>query len=151
MHRSDEKIKVSSRKHPFIIDHYLLGHTEFVSKIVVDEENDSLFSSGGDGTVRSWKNGKAMNVKEHEDETVCHSLVVSDEHLQYASVSFEENKESFIRTVGVDLCDKASSLIKGLQKRLSRLSYVEARKWLGPNRVNCQCQWVSYIYSIPFL
>jgi len=95
----DEKIKVSSRKHPFIIDHYLLGHTEFVSKIVVDEENNSLFSSGGDGTVRSWKNGKAANVKEHEDETVCHSLVVSDEHLQYGSVSFEENKESFIRTV----------------------------------------------------
>jgi len=95
----DEKIKVSSRKHPFIIDHYLLGHTEFVSKIVVDENNSSLFSCGGDGTVRSWKNGKAEKVKEHDEETVCHSLVLSNDRLQYATVSFEENKESFIRTV----------------------------------------------------
>jgi len=102
----DEKIKVSSRKHPFIIDHYLLGHTEFISKIVVDETNKLLFSCGGDGTVRSWKNGKAQNVKEHEEETVCHSLVASNDHLQYASVSFEENKESFIRTVSKrDLAD----------------------------------------------
>lgn len=107
MNLSDEKIKVSSRKHPFIIDHYLLGHTEFVSKIVVDENNSSLFSCGGDGTVRSWKNGKAEKVKEHDEETVCHSLVLSNDRLQYATVSFEENKESFIRTVGDDLFDKA--------------------------------------------
>ncbi|CAG5090196.1 Oidioi.mRNA.OKI2018_I69.PAR.g12499.t1.cds [Oikopleura dioica] len=95
----DEKIKVSSRKHPFIIDHYLLGHTEYVSKIQVDEESNALFSAGGDGTIRSWKNGKADNVKEHEEETVCHSLVASQDHLQYATVSFEDNKDSCIRTV----------------------------------------------------
>ncbi len=51
----DEKIRVSHYPNAYNIHNYCLGHTDFVSSIVLSPINDNVLISGsGDGTIRSW-------------------------------------------------------------------------------------------------
>lgn len=50
----DEKIRVSNFPNSYNINSFCLGHREFVSSIVVLEE-DLLVSGSGDGSLRLWK------------------------------------------------------------------------------------------------
>ncbi|XP_068127147.1 tRNA (guanine-N(7)-)-methyltransferase non-catalytic subunit WDR4 isoform X2 [Hyperolius riggenbachi] len=52
----DEKIRVSLSEAPHIIQSFCLGHTEFVSQLLVLPGSDNLLLSGsGDGTLRLWR------------------------------------------------------------------------------------------------
>ncbi|KFV13729.1 tRNA (guanine-N(7)-)-methyltransferase non-catalytic subunit WDR4, partial [Pterocles gutturalis] len=63
----DEKIRVSFAKAPYCIVSYCLGHTEFVSKIlVIPNYPDLLLSASGDSTLRLWK------YKSGEEVYCCH-------------------------------------------------------------------------------
>ncbi|KAM6140981.1 LOW QUALITY PROTEIN: tRNA (guanine-N(7)-)-methyltransferase non-catalytic subunit WDR4 [Pterocles gutturalis] len=61
----DEKIRVSC-KAPYCIVSYCLGHTEFVSKILVIPNYPVLLSASGDSTLRLWK------YKSGEEVYCCH-------------------------------------------------------------------------------
>nr|A4IGH4.2 RecName: Full=tRNA (guanine-N(7)-)-methyltransferase non-catalytic subunit wdr4; AltName: Full=WD repeat-containing protein 4 [Danio rerio] len=51
----DEKIRVSFRRSPYNIQAFCLGHTEFVSSLLVPAGHpDWLLSGSGDGTVNVW-------------------------------------------------------------------------------------------------
>ncbi|KAG5880172.1 hypothetical protein JTB14_001662 [Gonioctena quinquepunctata] len=58
----DEKIRVSHFPNCYNIASYCLGHTEFVTKLVIVK--NVLFSASGDGTVRFWDfaNGKQLGM-----------------------------------------------------------------------------------------
>ncbi|XP_023571865.1 tRNA (guanine-N(7)-)-methyltransferase non-catalytic subunit WDR4 isoform X2 [Octodon degus] len=59
----DEKIRVSWAEAPHCIESFCLGHTEFVSRIlVVPGHPELLLSSSGDCTLRLWeyKNGRQL-------------------------------------------------------------------------------------------
>ena len=51
----DEKVRISLRKHPFVIEQYLLGHSEFISDFKLTKENTVYYSTSGDGTCIKWK------------------------------------------------------------------------------------------------
>ncbi|XP_077149630.1 tRNA (guanine-N(7)-)-methyltransferase non-catalytic subunit WDR4 isoform X1 [Ranitomeya variabilis] len=52
----DEKIRVSQWGAPHVITSFCLGHTEFVSQLVLPEGREKLLLSGsGDGTLRLWR------------------------------------------------------------------------------------------------
>lgn len=52
----DEKIRVSWAVAPHSIEAFCLGHTEFVSRILVPPDNpELLLSTSGDGTLRLWE------------------------------------------------------------------------------------------------
>ena len=55
----DEKVRISLRKHPFVIEKYLLGHSEFISDFKLTKENTVFYSTSGDGTCIKWK-GKGL-------------------------------------------------------------------------------------------
>ena len=55
----DEKVRISLRKHPFVIEKYLLGHSEFISDFKLTKENTVYYSTSGDGTCIKWK-GKGL-------------------------------------------------------------------------------------------
>ena len=55
----DEKIRVSLREKPFIIESFCLGHTEFVCKLI-PLENEHLISSSGDGTISFWNMSEGL-------------------------------------------------------------------------------------------
>lgn len=48
----DEKIRISQYYRPTIIETYLLGHTQYISHIIVI--NEKLISCSGDGTMIVW-------------------------------------------------------------------------------------------------
>ena len=51
----DEKIRVSRYPHSFVIESYLLGHTDYIAGFQVIEQASPLLVSGsGDGTLRLW-------------------------------------------------------------------------------------------------
>ncbi|EGG13507.1 WD40 repeat-containing protein [Cavenderia fasciculata] len=49
----DEKVRVSKYPHAFDIESFCLGHTQFVSKLLI--KNDILLTGSGDGTIKVWK------------------------------------------------------------------------------------------------
>ena len=49
----DEKIRISLKEKPHVINCFCLGHTEFVCK-VLPFENDYLLSTSGDGNICVW-------------------------------------------------------------------------------------------------
>ncbi|XP_076814316.1 tRNA (guanine-N(7)-)-methyltransferase non-catalytic subunit wdr4-like isoform X1 [Clavelina lepadiformis] len=49
----DEKIRISNRQHPYVIENFCLGHTEFVCRILL-VGSEKLLSTSGDGTMRLW-------------------------------------------------------------------------------------------------
>ncbi|GCC37613.1 tRNA (guanine-N(7)-)-methyltransferase non-catalytic subunit wdr4 isoform X5 [Chiloscyllium punctatum] len=59
----DEKIRVSSLEHPYIIEAYCLGHHEFVSQLSIPPNHPQLLVSGsGDGTIRLWEYEKGSEL-----------------------------------------------------------------------------------------
>mmetsp|Transcript_2727 Transcript_2727/g.8006 ORF Transcript_2727/g.8006 Transcript_2727/m.8006 type:complete len:437 (+) Transcript_2727:144-1454(+) len=52
----DEKVRVSSFPNTFVVEGYLLGHTEYVSSLDVSKNDACPFcvTCGGDGTIRLW-------------------------------------------------------------------------------------------------
>ena len=86
----DEKVRVSSFPNTFVVEGYLLGHTEYVSSLDVskDEACPYCVTCGGDGTVRLW------------DYTTCEELdaVKAD---QSPSDSGEEGKSGAEVPLGV--------------------------------------------------
>ena len=50
----DEKIRITHRKRPWIIDQFLLGHKEYVSKLLFIEKENLLISAGGDEEIFVW-------------------------------------------------------------------------------------------------
>jgi len=83
----DEKIRVSLREKPFVINNFLLGHTEFVCKII-PLNNNYLISSSGDGTLCFW------NVDEGLQLSKC--SISNTESLEN---SLEETKNSLRQSV----------------------------------------------------
>ena len=65
----DEKIRVSRYPNSYHIESYCLGHTEFVSSIVLIDDQ-TLVSGSGDGTLRFWQfvNGKQFKVHSCHDD-----------------------------------------------------------------------------------
>ncbi|XP_064635258.1 tRNA (guanine-N(7)-)-methyltransferase non-catalytic subunit WDR4-like [Lineus longissimus] len=58
----DEKIRVSHYPNAYNIHAYCLGHSEFVSQIVLTGERDTLVSGSGDGTLRLWDYSKGKQL-----------------------------------------------------------------------------------------
>ncbi|XP_072254611.1 tRNA (guanine-N(7)-)-methyltransferase non-catalytic subunit WDR4 [Pyxicephalus adspersus] len=70
----DEKIRVSLWEAPHVINAFCLGHTEFVSQLLVLPGLDNVLVSGsGDGTVRLWKyeSGEQIHCWNLRDVTRC--------------------------------------------------------------------------------
>jgi len=51
----DEKIRVSLLNHPYVIESFCLGHTEFVCKIFPVCNGKNLVSTSGDGSLKMWE------------------------------------------------------------------------------------------------
>jgi len=77
----DEKVRISRRSHPYVIENYLLGHTEFISCFQKSNlEPDSVFySTSGDGTCIMWKDGQVNGQTNEKDEFIAHSLSLSSD------------------------------------------------------------------------
>ena len=86
----DEKVRVSSFPNTFVVEGYLLGHTEYVSSLDVSKNEACPFcvTCGGDGTVRLW------------DYTTCEELDIINAD-QSSSEGGEEEKESAEVPLGV--------------------------------------------------
>lgn len=93
----DEKVRVSSFPNTFVVEGYLLGHTEYVSSLDVskDEACPYCVTCGGDGTVRLW------------DYTTCEELDVVETD-QSPSHGGEEEKESGEVPLGVAISSDGS-------------------------------------------
>ncbi|KAK6191854.1 hypothetical protein SNE40_003438 [Patella caerulea] len=50
----DEKMRISCYPNCYNIHSFCLGHTQYVSSMVYDEEDDLLISGSGDCTIRIW-------------------------------------------------------------------------------------------------
>ena len=94
----DEKIKISSRKNPFVIERFLLGHSEFVTR--VNFVGDSVVTTGGDGNVKFW--GAETKTKEFGKENVVFGLSTALGNLSFAVTEMEKNENSKI-FIGKDL------------------------------------------------
>ena len=79
----DEKVKISSRRNPFVIDRYLLGHGEFVNTVRVDR-NGTIFTASGDGTVRTWKGNEETEKVDFGEQNVAHSMSLGEGRLAFA-------------------------------------------------------------------
>ena len=95
----DEKVRVSSFPNTFVVEGYLLGHTEYVSSLDVSKDEDCPYcvTCGGDGTVRLW------------DYTTCEELDVVKAD-QSPSESGEEEKESAEVPLGVAMNSDGSAV-----------------------------------------
>jgi len=82
----DEKVRISLRKHPFVIEKYLLGHSEFISDFKLTKENTVHYSTSGDGTCIKWKDGEVERQTEAKNDSIAHSLSISPDgtHLTFA-------------------------------------------------------------------
>ena len=63
----DEKIRITLRDRPWIIDQFLLEHREYVSRMVI-LGTEHLISGGGDKELMlwHWKPGKFTGLKESD-------------------------------------------------------------------------------------
>lgn len=50
----DEKIRVSRRKTPYVIESFCLGHSQFVSRLSWIDDYQKLVSGGGDMKLMVW-------------------------------------------------------------------------------------------------
>jgi len=102
----DEKVKISSRRNPFVIDRYLLGHTEFVNSVGVDRTG-TIFTASGDGTVRTWAGNDETGKLDFGEQNVAHSMSLGEERLAFALCPAEQGQgESLLVRCGLDLAVK---------------------------------------------
>jgi len=76
----DEKVRISLRSHPFVIENYLLGHIEFISSFKLSNTNPEsiYYSTSGDGTCIKWQDGQINQQTNEKDQFIAHSLALSD-------------------------------------------------------------------------
>jgi len=123
----DEKIKISSRKNPFVIDRFLLGHSEFVTRVNFLE--DVVVTTGGDGNVKYW--AKETITKEFGKQNVVFGLSTADKNMSFA-VSEIENGENSKIYVGKDL-KELNEILCDKQIPLDSCSDNDAFYWLVEN------------------
>ena len=127
----DEKVRVSSFPNTFVVEGYLLGHTEYVSSLDVSKNDACPFcvTCGGDGTIRLW------------DYTTCEELDVVKAD-RSSSDDGEEGKESVEVPLGVtmnpggsivaviwnDHCTRIDLFRVTEQKSLEKIQSVECSK-----------------------
>ena len=110
----DEKVRISRRSHPYVIEGYLLGHTEFVSSFLLsNESSDTYYSASGDGTCIKWENSEIKNQTVGANNYIAHSLsLTSSDEVTYA-LQFHVNpldNEVKKQNHSIIICD--SSLLK---------------------------------------
>jgi len=80
----DEKVRISVRKYPFVIDNYLLGHSEFISDFKLTKTKAVYYSTSGDGTCIQWKDGNVVCQTEAKNDSIAHSLSISPDQTKIA-------------------------------------------------------------------
>jgi len=139
----DEKVRISKRSHPFVIEAYLLGHGEFISAFAKSNVHDSTYyTTSGDGTCISWRDGESVaQTSVTSDEYVAHSLSLSADDVvtlslqQYqhpldGSELTKQEKQQIIFYKGLDLTQLA-------RFELSETDYPLASFWRGT-----RCYWL---------
>ncbi len=126
----DEKVRVSSFPNTYVVEGYLLGHTEYVSSLDVSKNDACPFcvTCGGDGTIRLW------------DYTTCEELDVVKAD-RSSSNDGEEGKGSVEVPLGVTMnpggsivaviwndCTRIDLFRVTEQKSLEKIQSVECSK-----------------------
>ena len=79
----------------------MLGHREFVNDVVVRQGR--IYTTAGDGSVRSWKDDCTVHQSIFDPESVTHGLSMTAHRVTFAVCAVEQKLPSRIIVTDLDL------------------------------------------------